>query len=186
MSTVPVALTVVVPKTCAVPPVTLSRPVAPEAPPTVAVVIVSSVPGSCTLTTADASGRPALPPITVPVALATARAAPGRPAAENNVMRTIAEAGMSDPSALKRRSVQALTLLSCLLALVNVYSFWVLASTFATSLVWWAELLHVIAPASAFLGMLLSLWRPRQTISAGINGAVLRLHALFVLAFVVG
>ena len=86
----------------------------------------------------------------------------------------------------KRKLVRGLTVVSCLIASVNLYSFWVLISTFAADLVWWVELLHLVAPVSALLGFVTALWRPRQPAAAAVNVGVLLLHALFVLALVVG
>lgn len=71
---------------------------------------------------------------------------------------------------LKQRVVIGLTLLSSAASGVGLWGLWVLLSTFAAGLVWWASLCLVLAGPLALAGFLLSFVRPRQLVAAWLNG----------------
>jgi hypothetical protein len=94
----------------------------------------------------------------------------------------VADKQTSDAGRVKKRIVRAMTVATALIAVFNCYSFWILVSTFASGLVLWAQILHLVAPIAAIVGVIMALWRPRQPVAAVINGAVILQFALFVMA----
>jgi hypothetical protein len=70
---------------------------------------------------------------------------------------------------LKQRIVIGLTCLSSIASAIGLWALWVLASTFAAGLVWWAGLCVVLAGPLALAGLFLSLVRPRQPWPAWLN-----------------
>jgi hypothetical protein len=77
----------------------------------------------------------------------------------------------------KQRIVIGLTCLSFVASANGLWALWVLASTFAAGLVWWASLCLVLAGPLALVGFLLSLVRPRQPGAAWLNGILVIIFA---------
>ena len=83
----------------------------------------------------------------------------------------------SDMGSLKQRIAIGLTCLSSFVSANGLWAFWVLVSTFAAGLIWWASLCLVLAGPLALAGFLLSLVRPRQPGAAWLNGILVIIFA---------
>ncbi len=71
-----------------------------------------------------------------------------------------------------------LTIMSVFLFVVHFFGFWVLATTWATGLVWWMNVLTLLGPPVALTALVVTLRKRAQPVLATLNG-------LFVLAYTV-
>jgi len=77
----------------------------------------------------------------------------------------------------KQRIVIGLTCLNSVVSANGLWAFWVLVSTFAAGLIWWASLCLVLAGPLALAGFLLALIRPRQLFAVWLNGILVIIFA---------
>jgi predicted ferric reductase len=78
----------------------------------------------------------------------------------------------------KWRVSWGLAVASLTLGAFHYYLLWMMAATFATGLVWWANLVLALGPLVAVASLIVSMRSPRQVVPAVLSGLV-------VLAYVV-
>ena len=81
-------------------------------------------------------------------------------------------------ASLKSRMVWGLFVASVALLGFHLYAFWVLASTFAAGLVWWASLLVFLGPPVALACLVCSLRQPRQPSALAVSSLILVVYVI--------
>ncbi len=73
----------------------------------------------------------------------------------------------------------SLTIMSAFLFVVHFFGSWVLATTFASGLLWWMSLLTLLGPLVALTAFVVTLRKPVQSVLATLNGLFVLVYTVF-------